>query len=142
VAKILCVDDYRMYAEMVGTMLHQKGGHEVKIDVVPLVIDAIVDNAPDVIVINMVRKAEVLGTPIHDFYREVDGAKALQAIANAPELKGIPIVLTSLAVRENEVPMGVRYDAFIEVPHKIESLLHAVDRVVEARRRCSSVAQE
>ena len=80
-AKILCVDDYRMYAEMVGTMLEQRGGHEVKVDVVPLVVDEILAYAPDIIVINLVRKAEVLGSPVHDFYREVDGAKAVVAIS-------------------------------------------------------------
>lgn len=141
-AKILCVDDYRMYAEMVGSMLERKGGHDVKIDVVPLVIGEVVDFNPDVIVINMVRKAEVLGTPIHDFYREVDGAKAFQALAAAPEVSGIPIVLTALAVKENEVPEGLRYEAFIEVPHKMGVLLHAIDRLSEARRRQSDVAPE
>lgn len=141
-AKILCVDDYRMYAEMVGSMLQQKGGHEVKVDVVPLVIDEVVDFAPEVIVINLVRKAEVLGTPIHDFYREIDGAKAFQALAGAPEIAQIPIVLTALAVKESEVPTGLRYEAFIEVPHKIDVLNHAINRLAEARRRHSDVAAE
>ena len=141
-AKILCVDDYRMYAEMVGTMLEQRGGHEVKVDVVPLVVDEILAYAPDLIVINLVRKAEVLGSPVHDFYREVDGAKAVVAISEAPALKDIPLVLTALAVKESEVPAGLRYEAFIDVPHKIDLLLHAVDRLVTARRQHSDVAPE
>ena len=141
-AKILCVDDYRLYAEMVGAMLAKHGGYEVKVDVVPLVMDEVKAFAPDVIVLNMVRKAEVLGSPILDFEREVDGAKALRVISEAPETRDIPLVLTALAVKENELPHGYHYEAFIEVPQKIDVLRHTVDRLVQGKRRQSEVIPE
>lgn len=139
-AKILCIDDYQLYAEMIGNMLGRYGHHQVKVDVVPLVMDEVLAFAPDVIVLNLVRKAEVLGAPVHDFFREVDGAKALQALSSAPELKDIPLVITALAVRETEVPLGFQYEAFIEIPQKIEVLRHTVDRLAAARRQDSDVA--
>jgi CheY-like chemotaxis protein len=139
-AKILCIDDYQLYAEMIGTMLERYGHHQVKVDVVPLVMDEVLAFDPDVIVLNLVRKAEVLGAPIHDFYREVDGGKALQALAKAEEIKDIPVVLTALAVRETEVPLGLHYEAFIEIPQKIDVLRHTIDRLATARRKDSDVA--
>lgn len=141
-ARVLCLDDYRMYAEMVGTMLRQKGGHEVKIDVVPLVMDEVVAFDPDVIVINLVRKMETLGSPLQDFFREVEGAKAFQELRAAPETERYPIVLTALAVREVEVPEGLRYEAFIEVPQRIEHLLHTIDRLTIAHRKDSKIVPE
>ena len=117
-----------------------KGGHEVKIDVVPLAIDEVLAFGPDVIVINMVRRAEVLGSAIHDFFREVDGAKAFKAMAECDQTRGIPIVLTALAVKESEVPVGYHYDAFVEIPQKVDYLLHTVDRLVRAHGDNSDVA--
>ena len=139
-AKVLCIDDFRMYAEMIGTMLAQKGGHEVRVDVVPLSLDEIRAYDPDVIVINLVRKAEVLGFPVQNFYREVDGAKAVQAIAQSPLTGDYPIVLTALALKESELPADLRYEAFIEVPQKIDYLLHTINRLAQARRNGDDVA--
>jgi CheY-like chemotaxis protein len=142
VAKILCVDDYPLYAEMVGTMLQQKGHHEVKVDVVPLFIDEITAFAPDVIVVNLVRRTEALGVALHDFYREVEGGKALKAIAEAPELQGIPLILTALAVNEIEVPENLRYDAFVVIPQRLDSLLRVIERLTQSGRKGSEIAPQ
>jgi CheY-like chemotaxis protein len=142
VAKILCVDDYPLYAEMVGTMLQQKGHHEVKVDVVPLVIDEIIAFAPDVIVVNLVRRTEALGVALHDYYRAVEGAKALKAIAAAPELQSIPVILTALAVNEIEVPDNLRYEAFVVIPQRLDSLLRAIERLTRSSQKGSEVAPQ
>lgn len=141
-ARVLCLDDYLVYAEMVGLMLKQKGGHEVKIDVVPLVIEDVLAFDPDVIVINLVRKTEALGAPLRDFFREVDGAKAFKELAAAPETKAYPIVLTALALREVELPLGLHYEAFIEVPQKVDYLLHTIDRLAKAKREGLHIVPE
>lgn len=138
-ARILCVDDYKLYAEMVGTMLRTRGGHEVKTDIVPLVLEDVREFAPDVVVINLVRKAESLRSAIHDFYTEVEGAKALREFNENPDLM-YPLVITALAVEERDVPKEVGYQAFVEVPQKLDYLLDIVEKLARAHAKDSDIA--
>lgn len=134
-AKILCIDDYPMYAELVASMLRQKGHHEVESDIVPLDADRVKAFNPDVIVVNLVRKMESISAGgLTNFYTEVDGAKAFAALSKNG-FKDIPIIVTSLAVLEREIPAELNYDAFIEIPQRIDLLLLAIDRIVKNHKK-------
>lgn len=128
-AKILCIDDYKLYSEMVGMMLEKKGRHNVKSDILPFDMEDIRSFNPDVIVLSLVRKTEALGAPLHDFFTEVDGAKAFRAITENPDLLRYPIVITGIAIRESEIPKGLEYLAFLEVPARLDYLLEVIDRI-------------
>jgi hypothetical protein len=140
--RILCIDDYPLYAEMVAEMLRKRGGHEVRADVVPLDMDQVKAFDPDVVVINLVRRLEsITAGGMRNFYHEVEGAKAFQFMAEEG-LKGTPIVLTGLAVSEMDVPHDVRYEAFIEVPQKLDALVRTIAKLVAARRKGAEIAPE
>src|SRR4051812_22326373 len=118
-ARVLCINDYAAYAEMVGAMLEKKGGHEVQNETVPISFKAIEAFDPDVIVINLVRKLETISAGgMTDFYTDVEGAKAFRELTQASKSGQLrwPIVVTSLAVLEQEVPQGegLEYVAFVE----------------------------
>lgn len=132
-ARILCVNDFLAYSEMVAHTLRRKGGHEAQSAIVPFGAEVIETYAPDILILNLVRKVEALGAPLTDFYTQVDGARAFRAIAGNPALARYPLILTSIAVLEFEVPEGLPYVAFIEVPQKIENLLLTVDHVAGGR---------
>ena len=78
---------------------------------------------------------------MRNFYHEVEGAKAVQFMAT-DGLASTPIVLTGLAVSEMDVPSDVRYEAFIEVPQKLDALLRTIDKLVGARRKGAQIAPE
>jgi hypothetical protein len=138
-AKIMTINDFPLYAEMIADILHARGGHEVKSAVNPVLFSEILEFDPDVIVISLVRKLEMLGHgPLHDFLTEVDGAKSFRSIALAPELKKYPIVLTSLGIKESEVPQDLPYVAFAHVPHELDMLLIIIDKIVQAQGSGSS----
>lgn len=132
-AKVLCVDDFKLYAEMIAMLLEQRGRHEVKVEIVPFNLAEIQQFQPDLVVMNLVRKIEAVGAPIQDFYTEVDGAKALRALQESPDLQGYPLVITSIAVEERELPAGFDYLAYIEVPTKFDYLLETIERIVSSR---------
>lgn len=131
-AKVLCVNDFKLYSEMVSLLLHRKGGHDVRTEIVPFAVQEIEEFQPDVIILNLVRKMEALRSPLADFYSEVDGARAYRALAAHPSLSRYPIVLTAIAVEERELPKTLPYVAFIEVPGKLDQLLEIIDRIVAA----------
>lgn len=127
-ARVLCIDDYPLYAEMVAAMLRGHG-HEVEAVTVPLVLDEALAFDPELILLNLVRKAEVLGQPITHFETEVDGAKALIALGRHAAAGRIPLIVTALAVEESALPRGLRYEAFVNVPIGLPQLLVAIDRI-------------
>jgi hypothetical protein len=135
-AKIVTIDDYPLYAQMVADLITRERGHEVKKVLSPIVVDEITSFAPDVIVVSLVRKLESMGHGrLHDFFLEVDGGKSFREIARAPETKDIPIVLTSLGVREVEIPQDLPYVALAQFPHEIDLLLLAIDKLVLAKQK-------
>ncbi|MDB5098929.1 MAG: hypothetical protein JWM80_3350 [Cyanobacteria bacterium RYN_339] len=138
--RILCVDDFQLYAEMVGSLLKDRGGHDVKVMITPMVMEDIEAFRPDLIVLNLVRKPETISAGgMKDFYTEVDGAKAFRVLAPMANIRGWPVVLTSLAVAERDVPQDYTYEAFIEVPQRLDYLLHSIDRILAARTHHSQV---
>lgn len=145
--RILCIDDYPAYVEMVGAMLSTKGGHTVQAEIVPVSLKAIEGFRPDVIVINLVRKLETISAGgMRDFYTDVEGAKAFREIARAVKAGQLhaPVVITSLAVLEHELPKedGLDYVAFIEVPQKVDVLLRVIAKVLETAREGGGIAPE
>lgn len=132
-ARVLCIDDYMLYAEMVGLLLQRKGQHEVKVEIVPFRLQDIEEFAPDVLLINLVRKMEALRSPLADFYAEVDGARAFRAVAASPSLRTYPVVLTAIALEEREVPRDLSYLAFVSVPGELDRLTEVIDRVASNR---------
>lgn len=132
-ARVLCINDYLVYSEMFALLLQKKGGHEVMALIVPFEIPRIRAFNPDVILVNLVRKAEALGAPIHDFYTQVDGARALRAIQESPDTRDFPLVITAMAVTEAELPKGLDYVAFVEVPGKLDHLLMIIDQITQGR---------
>lgn len=127
-ARVLCIDDYPLYAEMVAAMLREKG-HEVLALTVPLALDEALAFEPGVILLNLVRKAEVLGRPISHFETEVDGAKALIALGRHAAAGRIPLIVTALAVEESALPPGLRYEAFVNIPSGLPQLLVAIEQI-------------
>lgn len=141
-AKILCIDDYPMYAQMVASLLEQRGGYEVLCAVVPLDVTAILAFGPELVIVNLVRRLDSISAGgMRDFYHEVEGARAFRALA-AQHLQGYPVIVTGLAVSERDVPRDLHYDAFIEIPQKLENLLPTVERVLAARRQAHGVRPE
>jgi hypothetical protein len=135
-AKIVTINDYPLYAQMVADLIARERGHEVKMLLSPIVVDEITGFAPDVIVVSLVRKLESMGHGrLHDFFLEVDGAKSFREISRAPETKDIPIILTSLGVREVEIPQDLPYIALAHIPHEIDLLLLAIDKLVLAKEK-------
>lgn len=127
-ARIVILDDYPHYAEMVGIYLHAKG-HEVMADVIPFDLEAIQRFGPELVVVSLVRKVEALGQPLIDFYKEVDGARAMIQLQESGSLLGVPVVLTAIAVTERELPDAAVYDAFVEFPQEINMLLRMIERL-------------
>ena len=146
-AKILCIDDYPMYGEMLGLLLEKHGGHQIRVESVPLSIKSIQDFNPDVIVVNLVRKLETLSAQgIGDFYADVEGAKALREIVHASQSGAIhwPIVITSLGVLEHDLPQeeGLEYVSFIEIPQKLDRLMFVLEKILSAEAEDSKLAPD
>jgi hypothetical protein len=146
-AKVLCINDYPAYAEMVGAMLEKKGGHLVQNETVPISFKAIEAFDPDVIVINLVRKLETISAGgMTDFYTDVEGAKAFRelTLASSREPLRWPIVVTSLAVLEQEVPKDecLKYVAFVEVPQKLDQLNAIIEKIAASRREQEGLLPE
>lgn len=146
-ARVMCIDDYPAYAEMVGDMLTRKGGHDVKSETVPISIKTIEAFDPDVVIVNLVRKMETISAGgMRDFYADVEGGKAFREIAHATREGRFnwAIVITSIAVLEHEVPRndGLHYVAFVEIPQKLEQLSTIVEKVAQARKMDGPVAPE
>lgn len=134
-ARVLGVDDFQLYAEMVGALIKERGGHDVRVMINPIVIEEVEAFEPEVVVLNLVRKPETISAGgLRDFFTEVDGARAFKALAPLCKLHGWPMVITALAVAERDVPQDYPYDAFVEVPHRLDYLLHSIGRLVTARQ--------
>jgi hypothetical protein len=132
---VLSVDDFQMYAEMVGALIKDRGGHEVRVMINPILVEEVEAFAPDVVVLNLVRKPETISSGgLRDFFTEVDGARAFKVLAPLCKQRGWPMVITALAVAERDVPQEYPYDAFVEVPHRLDYLLHSIGRLVTARQ--------
>lgn len=132
-ARVLCINDFFMYSEMMALFLEKKGGHEVKVLLVPFDLREVRDFDPDVILASLVRKTEALGTPIHDFYAQVDGARALRTIEDMPEFRDYPLIVTAMALVESELPDGLEYMAFVEVPNRLDHLLRIIGQLAKSR---------
>jgi CheY-like chemotaxis protein len=134
-ARIVTINDYPLYAQMVADLISRERGHEVKMLLSPIVVDEITSFGPDVVVVSLVRKLESMGHGrLYDFFLEVDGAKSFREIARAPETKDIPIILSSMGVREVEIPQDLAYMALAHFPHEIDHLLLAIDKLVLAKQ--------
>lgn len=129
-ARVMCIDDYQAYADMLAEMLERRG-YEVKSLVVPFGVKEIADFDPDVIVLTLVRKIEALRSPISDFRAEVEGAAAYRTIAETQDLHRYPIILAAIAVEQREIPGDLPYVAFVEVPQRLIELTEIIDRVVK-----------
>lgn len=145
--RVLSINDYPFYAEMVATMLTKKGGHTVQTEIAPVNLKAIERFNPDVIIINLVRKLETISAGgMIDFYHDVEGAKALRDLSRAAQEGKVkwPIILTSLAVLERELPHepGLEYVAFVEVPQKMEVLLTIIRKILEAKAEDADIVAE
>jgi len=134
-AKVLCIDDFTQYAEMVAIYLEKQGRHKTHVEIVPFDLDRVRRFDPDVIVLSIVRKMAHVREPITDFYTQVDGAKAFRELRTNPETARYPLVVTSLGVLESEVPADLDYIAFVEIPSKFDHLLLVVDRVARTHGR-------
>jgi CheY-like chemotaxis protein len=132
-AKILCIDDFTQYAEMMALYIEREGGHETAVEIVPFDLERIEKFKPDLIVLSIVRKMEHVREPITNFYSQVDGSKAFRELSTNPATAGYPLLIASLAVLESEVPKDLTYMGFIEIPSKFDNLLMIVDHILEAR---------
>lgn len=132
-AKILCIDDYQFYADMIALILEKRGGYEVKTAIYPLNLGEIENFSPDLILLNLVRKIETLGTALQDFYTEVNGAKALKALSENPLTEKAPLVVTAMGVTEEELPKGFHYKAFLPIPERIDYLMDTIKKIVESK---------
>lgn len=141
-ARVLTIDDYPLYAEMVSLLLAKHGGHETKSITVPFDASVIDAFDPDVIVVSLVRKTETLASgKIQRFDTDIEGAKALRALDEG--LVGRrPLVICALAVRESELPPGLRYAAFLEFPQKLDALLDTVERLSELRKDAARIVPD
>ena len=131
-ARVLCIDDYPLYAEMVGAMLRSHG-HTVQTAIVPLDLDAALEFDPQVILLNLVRKAEALGRAIARFEDDVDGAQAMLALARHARAARLPLIVTALAVDAAALPPELRHDAFLTIPGELPRLLVEIERVTAVR---------
>ena len=132
-AKVLVIDDFHTYSEMISLLIEKKSGHEVKADILPFDTGQVHAFDPDVVVLSLVRKVEALASRLTDFYREVDGAKALKAFMADRELRRYPMIITGLGLEERELPPDVEYLAFVDIPHRLDYLIEMVDRVAATR---------
>jgi CheY-like chemotaxis protein len=145
--RILCVDDYPIYADMIAMMLEKRGGHTVQSEIVPVSLKVIERFKPDVIIVTLVRKLETLSAGgMQDFFSDVEGAKAFREIAKAARAGQLPwpIVVTSLAVLERELPHdeGLDYVAFLEIPQKLDVLLVIIQKILEAKAEDAKIIPE
>ncbi|MNS52682.1 hypothetical protein D3C72_854030 [compost metagenome] len=135
-AKIVTVDDYPLYAEMVSALLREHGHHEVKAVLAPVIPDEITEFDPDIVVVSLVRRLEAIGHgPLHDFYAEVDGARAWRSLATDDATRHYPIILAVIGVRETEIPANMAYVALVHIPHEIDLLLITIRKILEAKER-------
>lgn len=128
-------------------MLEQKGGHTVQTEIVPVSLKAIERFNPDVIIVTLVRKLETLSAGgMQDFFSDVEGAKAFREIAKASKSGQLqwPIIVTSLAVMERELPLdeGLQYVAFLEIPQKLDVLLVIIQKILEAKADDATLATD
>lgn len=56
-AKVLVINDFHTYSEMISLLIEKKGGHEVQADILPFEAAQVHAFAPDVIVLSLVRKS-------------------------------------------------------------------------------------
>lgn len=127
-ARVVILNDHPHYSEMVATYLRAKG-HEVMPDVIPFDLEAIRSFGPEVVVVSLVRRIEVLGQPLTEFYKEVEGARALLQLQSSGVLAGVPMILAAIAVTERELPEAIGYDAFIEFPQELDKLMRQIERL-------------
>lgn len=132
-ARILCIDDFTQYAEMLASYIEREGHHKTSVEIVPFNIERITQFKPDLIVLSIVRKMEHVREPITNFYAQVDGSKAFRELSQNPLTSAYPLLITSVAVLESEVPKDLHYLGFIEIPGKFDNLLQIIDQIIAAR---------
>lgn len=141
-ARVLTVDDYPLYAEMVSLLLEKHGGHETKSVTVPFSSDLVEAFDPDVIIVSLVRKVEAVTTgELRHFYTEIEGSKALQALSDGAG-GNRPLVICALAVHESELPPGLKYVAFLEFPQKLDALLATIEQLGALHKDTSRIVPE
>ena len=122
-ARILCINDNPIQAERFAAMLRRGGAHDVAALVPPIDPETVVALAPDLIVVNLVRKVSALRSPMANFEAEVEGAQTLRALlADMPDPHP-PVLVTGLAVEAWELPEDLAGAAFLEVPGQLSELL-------------------
>ena len=134
-AKVLVIDDFHTYSEMISLLIEKKGKHEVQADILPFDAAQVHAFAPDVIVLSLVRKVEALASRLTDFYREVDGAKALKAFTADESLRGYPLIITAIGLEERELPPDLDYIAFVDIPHRLDYLIETINHIAASRGR-------
>ena len=130
-AKILCIHDNAHQVALFADMLKRRGHHEVRTMVSELDVEELRAFAPDVVLVNLVRRVESLRSPIANFEVEIEGARILRAFLAEAIAPRPLLVLTGIAVEPKEVPADIPYAAFIEVPRQLEGLLACVDETLE-----------
>ena len=55
------------------------------------------------------------------------------AIEDMPEFRGYPLIVTAMAVAESELPPGLEYVAFVEVPNRLDHLLRIIGQLAKSR---------
>lgn len=126
-ARILCINDNPMHVAMFADMFKRREHHEVTTMVPPLDMAAIKALAPEIILLNLVRRLESLRSPIANFYAEVEGARTLKHLLEALPPPRPFLILTGIAVEEAHLPQDLAYAAFVEVPAGLDALLAAID---------------
>lgn len=114
-AKVVLIDHYKPYADMMANPLVQ-AGHAVVIVTPPLNFERIIQVQPDVVSVAIYRQKCAFDRPIRDLERDITGYDVLRQLENYPAINALPIILTAIGLLEEDIPTSLQYDVFLTLP--------------------------
>ena len=116
--KVVIVDDDRVFRELLKTVLQMEGYQPVACTQPDQVLDTVQAEQPALVLMDVhIHNQDTLGT--------------LRALKTDPELKDIPVVMTSGMDRSDEC-LETGADAFVLKPFRPSQLLDIISRLIDA----------
>lgn len=134
-AKIAVLNDTPEVVVLLSNFLTH-GNHEFlkRIGTSQYVMDSVVAFRPDLILVPMYRKPEVVGKGVTDYEDQIMGTAMLKRLSQCPELAGVPIVVFAFSTRLAEMPPAyrqqVRFNAYLHFPEGLQELNPTISSLV------------
>lgn len=134
-AKIAVLNDTPEVVVLLSNFLTQ--GHHTflkRVGTSHFVMDSIVAFEPDLMLLPLYRKPEVIGRAVTDYPHQIMGSAMLERVSRCAELDRVPIVVFAFSTRLQEMPADfrqkVRFDAYLLFPEGLQELNPTISSLV------------